>query len=641
MQQQGLVPVAGVRHGGVAEGTEAAAGSGVSVHPDDDSRREFRVREIAGQTAEAIARLRSASNRLTANAIAQTSAIVEVARTARASTERVRGAGRTVANARVRTTEADEQLHSAGRGIEELTAASGELASVTRSALASIGELLALTEKINGIVDFVREVSERTNLLALNAKIEAARAGEHGRGFAVVAGEVGKLAASTREATRDMDELLRQITARGASTSAFGASLDDAVTGSERSAGGARTALGAISAAVADVVATFADVERLVESEIAAADQYGSAAGSLLRSVREHFADTAEAQLWTGNVEFQSHELTAINRRRDGVTVTAHAPVRTLRVGCATAPESLPARMLGTFKREVEKLSDGQLRVELVIPYEKPQSQLMIELRTGDLALGALNASLVGSLLPPAQLLELPYLFRSRRHALAMFDGAYGRALLARGASVDLTFLDFCENGVRHYTNDVRELRVADDMRDLRMRTLEGPVHLYVASALDLTPYPMPLGKVFDAMRDRRIDGQDNPLPTIVGAKFYEHQRFLTLTAHTYTPQILIANPEMLASLGQRRTIIEKAAQHAIAWQRDAAAKFDAEALAQLRRSMTVTTLDDAQRQTFVRATAPVYERAADLVGEAELAALRNAANAASAALPAGTSSWT
>ena len=614
--------------------------TGVGDDADTDARRDGRVREVAAQTAEAIERLRSASNRLTANAIEQTSAIVEIARTARASTERVRGAGRTVSNARVRTTEADEQLHSAGRGIEELTTASGELASVTKNALASIGELLALTEKINGIVDFVREVSERTNLLALNAKIEAARAGEHGRGFAVVAGEVGKLAASTREATRDMEQLLREIAARGASTSAFGASLDEAVAGSERSADGARSALGAISSAVADVVSTFAEVERLVDSEIAAADQYGTAAGSLLRSVREHFADTAETLLWTGNVEFQSHELAALNQRRSGGAVTVHSPVRTLRVGCAVAPESLPARMLGAFKREVEQLSDGQIRIELVIPYEKRQTQLLIDLRTADLALGSLNASLVGSLLPPAQLLELPYLFRSRAHAFALFDGAYGRALLARGASLDLAFLGFCENGVRHFTNDVRELRVADDIRDLRMRTLEGPVHLYVASALDLTPYPMPLGKVFDALREHRIDGQDNPLPTIVSTKFYEHQRFLTLTAHTYTPQILVANPDVLASLGDRRALVEKAAERAIAWQRDAAAKFDADALAELRHHMKVTMQDEAERRTFVRATAPVYDRAADLVGERELAAIRNAAGAAASGLPAGALSW-
>ena len=619
--------------------TEVDGTGAAMVERPEDPARAARVREVAAQTAAAIERLRSASGRLTANAVAQTTAIVEIASTARASAERVRGAGRTVANARVRTTEADEQLQSAGERIEELTIASGELAAVTKRALGSIGELLALTEKIDGIVDFVREVSERTNLLALNASIEAARAGEHGRGFAVVAGEVRKLAESTREATRDMDALLQQIATRGASTGAFGESLDVAVAGSERSAGGARSALEAISHAVAEVVATFAEVERLIDSEVAAADQYRSAAGSLLRSVREHFADTAETQLWIGNVEFQSHELAALNRRGAGAAV--HVPTRTLRVGCAAAPESLPGRMLGEFKRELEALSDGALRVELIIPYEKRQTQLLIDLRTGDLALASVNSSLIGSLLPPLQLLELPYLFRSRKHAFATFDGAYGRALLARGASVELAFLGYCENGVRHFTNDVRELRVAEDIRDLRMRTLEGPIHLYVAGALDVTPYPMPLVKVGDALREKRIDGLDNPLPSTVAAKFYQHQRYLTITAHTYTPQIFIANPEMLTALGPRRAFVEEAARRAIVWQREYAARFDAEALAELRGRMQVTEQNDAQRQTFVTATAPVYERAADLVGEKELAALRAATEAASVGIPARASAWT
>ena len=598
-----------------------------------------RTGAVAAQIAAAIEHLRAVSARLVENAVAQSTALAGVAATAAGSVDRVRAGGEHITAARARTTQADDQLHVAASRIAELSGATGQIAAVTNSALASVTELLALTRKIDGIVDFVRDVSERTNLLALNASIEAARAGVHGRGFAVVAAEVRKLAESTRNATRDMDALLREIAERGKATYALSGTMEGSVRSGEVAAGGANDALEAISGAVRDVLHAFGEVEQLFEGEIAAAEQYRASATSLLRMVREHFADTAQAQVWIGGVEFQAHELVSLAGPRHGRLDGGPAILtgrRTIRAGVGSAPDSLPGRAMMRFKAELEALSDGEIQVELVIPYEKRATQMLIDLRSGALSVGAINCSVLGGLIPQAQLFELPYLFRSRAHAYAVLDGSYAQTLLAAGREVDLGLLGYFENGVRHFTNNLREVRVADDMRDLRIRTLEAPLHLFIATALDVTAFPIAFGKLIDAFAGGRIDGHDNSLATMTSIDIAKHQRFLTLTGHTFTPQIVIANPEMLDGLGTRRAHLETALQRATAWQRQAAAQVDAEALAALDGRMHVTRLDAGQRRTFVDALQPVYERAADMVGEREVDEVRRAAHAADP----GKGSW-
>lgn len=102
----------------------------------------------------------------------------------------------------------------AGEGaqrVEALAGNLGQLATSVESSTQTARQLGDSSKEIGTIVNVIAAIAEQTNLLALNAAIEAARAGEAGRGFAVVADEVRKLAESTSNATRDINQRINQI----------------------------------------------------------------------------------------------------------------------------------------------------------------------------------------------------------------------------------------------------------------------------------------------------------------------------------------------------------------------------------------------------------------------------------------------
>src|SRR5690606_18695799 len=100
--------------------------------------------------------------------------------------------------------------------------------------------------------------------------------------------------------------------------------------------------------------------------------------------------------------------------------------------------------------------------------------------------------------------------------------------------------LAWAENGFRHMTNSKRAVTTPDDLKGLKMRTMENPVHIAAYKGLGIITTPMAFPEVFTALQQGTVDGQENPLPVIMSAKFDQVQKHLSLTGPVYSPCILV-----------------------------------------------------------------------------------------------------
>ena len=142
----------------------------------------------------------------------------------------------------------------------------------------------------------------------------------------------------------------------------------------------------------------------------------------------------------------------------------------------------------------------------------------------------------VPNFVPEARILDIPFLFRDKAHARAVLDGPIGQDMLKTFESKGFKALAWGENGVRHMTNSKRAVNGPDDLKGLKMRTMENPVHVAAYKGLGIVTTPMAFPEVFTALQQGTVDGQENPLSVIMAAKFDQVQKHLSLTGHVYSP---------------------------------------------------------------------------------------------------------
>ena len=296
----------------------------------------------------------------------------------------------------------------------------------------------------------------------------------------------------------------------------------------------------------------------------------------------------------------------------------ASASVVTIEInyGHGFSPDSPQALAVEEFKSRVEKASDGRIVVNTFPSGSLGSAQEMFEsLQMGTQEMALLPTARLSGFDPSLQVFDLPFLFPDKETAYSIFDGEVGQKVLDTLNSTGVRGLSIYEDGFMHFTSN-KMIRTLADFSGLKMRSMESPIKMEQFKELGCNPVPIDFGELYNALQQNTVDGQENPLATIVPSKFYEVQDYMLLSYHAYLAQLVLVSNAWFESLDEEaQQIIIDAARSTAAWERDLVAQKDVEYLQAIKDSgTTVFELSEEDRQAFVDATAGVYNVAKNVL---------------------------
>jgi len=309
-----------------------------------------------------------------------------------------------------------------------------------------------------------------------------------------------------------------------------------------------------------------------------------------------------------------------------GVATASTAAGQTaLKINIALAQNSHYGVAIDTFAREVERRTSGRYKVQTFYSSAlgaERESVEGVQLGTLDLTLNSTGP--LPNFVPEVAILDIPFLFRDYAHARAVLDGPIGQELLGKFPAKGMVGLAWAENGFRHMTNSKHAVNVPDDLRGLKMRTMENPIHIEAYRQFGILPTPMAFTEVYTALQQGTVDGQENPLSVITAAKLDQVQKYLSLTGHVYSPAVFLMNKAQWDKLSaiDKQAFLE-AATEGVKANRARVDDDERKAVAELRaKGMTVA--ENIDRTKFQAALGPAYADFGKRFGQANIDRIMN-----------------
>ncbi|MDO9197609.1 sialic acid TRAP transporter substrate-binding protein SiaP [Rhodoferax sp.] len=279
-----------------------------------------------------------------------------------------------------------------------------------------------------------------------------------------------------------------------------------------------------------------------------------------------------------------------------------------LRISTPAVPDDWHARMWTVMKEQLEKTAPGQFDVQISLNASLfKQGAEPVAMARGNLEMTTLSAFDIAKLVPEFSIFTAGYVIRDPAHLMKVFNGPIGEELFKRvSEKMDITVLAPIYYGTRQLNlRERRNIRTPADLKGVKLRMPGSKEWLFLGEALGATPTPLAFGEVYLGLRTGTIDAQDNPLPTVKSAKFYEVTQQITLTGHLVDVLFIGVSNKLWSTLNaEQKTRLKSAAQAAASYNNENRIADENQMVDFFKRqSLSVTTPDvDAFRKS-VQAT--------------------------------------
>jgi len=299
---------------------------------------------------------------------------------------------------------------------------------------------------------------------------------------------------------------------------------------------------------------------------------------------------------------------------------------RVIKLGYILAPHSQLGAGADVFASEVEKRTQGRYRID-----QYPDAalggevEMMKGVRLGTVDLAFITGAPMPNFVPEIGVFGIPFLIRDAQHAYSVLDGPLGQQLLKKFEGKDIIALAWGENGMRHITNSKRSIQTPDDLRGLKLRVPQSDVMVQGFDALGADTHPLAFPDVYGALQTGRFDAQENPIATIIASKFYQVQKYLTMSGHIYDPAAFLMSKDLNDDLSpaDRQAFAEAARLGGLA-SRQFAAEAESSGVAMLQTAgvQVTASIDKAKFADAMASVMPAFEKN---FGRDVIAAVRNA----------------